>query len=160
MTSRLQCMHIQTKGSSIVSGFLKERGTPMVQSQSLRQEFMQGQPNKQRKPNLVKFCSHPSVYNSPSYFVYQRLRSFDPIIEHFDVITACLNANVQEDIFMQQTHGFQQLAAYGTKLICKLQRSLNDIKQAPRSWQQLLSSWLIDYGFQQCMVKLIHVRTL
>jgi len=37
----------------------------------------------------------------------------------------------------------------GVKLICKLNRSLYGTKQAPRSGQSLLSSWLESYGFSQ-----------
>jgi hypothetical protein len=38
------------------------------------------------------------------------------------------------------------------KLICKLNKSLYGIKQAPRSWQSILSLWLVSYGFSQSKI--------
>jgi len=72
--------------------------------------------------------------------------SFDIEIEQFDVVTAFLNANVDEDIFMHSSLGLKAESRNGVKLVCKLNRSLYGIKQAPRSWQTILSSWIVSYG--------------
>ncbi len=49
---------------------------------------------------------------------------------------------------MYSPHGLTVVSQNGVKLvICKLTISLYGIKQAPRSWQVLLSSWLVSYGF-------------
>jgi hypothetical protein len=45
--------------------------------------------------------------------------------------------------------GLDGTSPHGQRLVCKLKRSLYGIKQAPRSWQALLSSWLRSYGFSQ-----------
>jgi hypothetical protein len=50
---------------------------------------------------------------------------------------------------MHSPPGLQTESRNGEKLVCTLNRSLYGIKQAPRSWQTLLSSWLIPYGFGQ-----------
>ena len=54
-------------------------------------------------------------------------------MDQFDVITAFLNANVQETILMSQPEGYEKYAPNGTKYVCKLRRALYGIKQAPRA---------------------------
>jgi len=74
---------------------------------------------------------------------------FDLEIEQFDFVTAFLNANVDKDIYINSPPGMRSESRNGERLVCKLNRSLYGIKQAPRSWQTLLSSWLVSYGFCQ-----------
>ena len=73
--------------------------------------------------------------------------SFDLEIEQFDVVTAFLNVDVDENIYMHPPPGLNGTSSHGQRLVCKLKRSLYGIKQAPRSCQALLSSWLLSYGF-------------
>jgi hypothetical protein len=75
--------------------------------------------------------------------------SLDLEIEQFDIVIACLNADVAEDIYMHPPPGLNGTSVNGQRLVCKLKRSLYGIKYAPRSWQALLSSWLLSYGFCQ-----------
>ena len=76
--------------------------------------------------------------------------SLDLEIEQFDVVTAFLNADVDENIYMYPPPSLNGTSTHGERLLCKLKRSLYGIKQTPRSWQALLSSWLLSYGFCQC----------
>ena len=55
--------------------------------------------------------------------------SYDLEVGQFDVITAFLNANVQETILMSQPEGYEKYAPDGTKYVCKLRRAL----YAPRT---------------------------
>ena len=73
--------------------------------------------------------------------------SFDLEIEPFDVVTTFLNAHVDEGIYMYSPPGLKFVYPNEVKLVCKLSKSLYGIKQTPRSWRSLLSSWLISYGF-------------
>ena len=75
--------------------------------------------------------------------------SFDLEIKQFDVVTAFLNAHVDDDIYIYSPPGLNVISQNGVKLVCKLNRSLYGIKQAPRFWQSLLSSWLVSCGFCQ-----------
>jgi hypothetical protein len=49
-------------------------------------------------------------------------------VEQFDVVSAFLNADVHETIYMHQPEGFQQFDSKGRKLVCKLNRALYGIK--------------------------------
>ena len=88
---------------------------------------------------------------------YQSLRSllalaayYDLEIEQFDVITAFLNAEITDaEVYMRQPEGYIKYDSDGTPLVCKLQRAIYGIKQAPKEWNKLLSSWLVHYGFEQ-----------
>ena len=89
---------------------------------------------------------------------YQTLRTlpalaayYDLEIEQFDVVTAFLNAELTdvEDVYMAQPDGYVKYDEDGTPYVCKLRRALYGLKQAPREWNQLLTAWLVRYGFSQ-----------
>ena len=75
--------------------------------------------------------------------------SFDLEIEQFDVVTAFLNVDVDEEIYMRSRLGLKFESSNGLKFVRKLNKSLYGIKQAPPSWQTILSSWLTSYGLCQ-----------
>jgi hypothetical protein len=77
--------------------------------------------------------------------------SFDLEIEQLDVVTAFLNDDVDYDIYMYPLSCLKIEAVNGVRLECKLHRSLCGIKHAPRSWQALLSLWLVSYGVCQSL---------
>lgn len=66
-------------------------------------------------------------------------------MEHMDVETAFLNAELEEDIYMEQPQEYQ--VAGKEHLVCKLKRSLYGLKQAPRCWNKNVDSFLKDAGF-------------
>jgi hypothetical protein len=53
---------------------------------------------------------------------------------------------------MHQPEGFQQFDPNGKKMVCKLNRDLDGIKQAPRAWNSCVTEWLEIYGFAQSRV--------
>lgn len=92
-------------------------------------------------------------------------------IEQMDVKTAFLNSPINEDVYVEQPHGFevadlqeeeqmktelclsQQLHQPSTlrfpkqkrsavQLVCKLEKALYGLKQAPRAWYETLSAFL------------------
>lgn len=50
----------------------------------------------------------------------------------FDIKTAYLNGNLEEDIYMKQSKGFED----GSEKVCKLKRALYGLKQSARSWNK------------------------
>jgi hypothetical protein len=69
-------------------------------------------------------------------------------IEQLDVKTAFLNANVEEDIYVEVPEGMKLIV--GEDKVLKLQKALYGIKQAPREWNANIDAYLRSLGFQSC----------
>jgi len=71
----------------------------------------------------------------------------DMLIHQMDVITAFLNGDLDEDIYMQQPDGYVQSGS--EHLVCKLKKSLYGLKQAPRCWNLAFKKHMESIGFRQ-----------
>jgi hypothetical protein len=63
-----------------------------------------------------------------------------------DVVTAFLNADIKEEVYMKQPQGYQQ---GDNDLVCKLNKTIYGLRQAPHDWYELFSKFLISIGFTQ-----------
>jgi hypothetical protein len=70
-------------------------------------------------------------------------------IEQMDFITAFLNGDIEEEIYMEQPKGLE-IKGQENKVFL-LKKSLYGLKQAPRQWNKKLREYLINYGFKQCV---------
>jgi hypothetical protein len=77
---------------------------------------------------------------------------YDWEAEQLDVVTAFLEADIEEEIYMRQPEGFREVNDQGDELVCKLLRALYGLKQAPRNWNKTITTWLLGYGFIQSNV--------
>ena len=68
-------------------------------------------------------------------------------IHRMDVVTAFLNAELNEDIYMKQPEGY--FVKGKEHLVCKLQKSLYGLKQSPRCWNATFSEHMCKAGFNQ-----------
>jgi transposase InsO family protein len=69
---------------------------------------------------------------------------WDHELAQFDVPTAFLNAEVDEDIYVELPEGYEQPG-----MVCKLHKSLYGLKQAPRNWDRLVHAFITnDMGFK------------
>lgn len=68
-------------------------------------------------------------------------------IMQFDVKTAFLHGDLDEELFMEQPEGFKE----GNK-ICKLNKSLHGLKQAPRQWNEKFDMFLKLFQLQQASI--------
>jgi hypothetical protein len=59
-------------------------------------------------------------------------------IKQGDVSAAFLNADVEEELYMEQPAGFEQYGPNGEEMVWKLKKSVYGIKQAPRNWYKRL----------------------
>ena len=64
-------------------------------------------------------------------------------IEQMDVVTAFLNGDLKEDIYMQVPEGLRSLE--NENKVCKLQKSLYGLKQAPRQWYAKIHDYLLTH---------------
>lgn len=65
-------------------------------------------------------------------------------VKQFDIKTAFLNGTLEEEIYMQQPHGFQK----GNEVL-KLKKSIYGLKQAARCWNQKLHQVLEENDFKR-----------
>ena len=70
---------------------------------------------------------------------------YDYEIWQMDVKTAFLNRNLLEDVYMTQPEGFVNPENSGK--VCKLQRSIYELKQASQSWNLRFDETVKDFGF-------------
>jgi hypothetical protein len=67
------------------------------------------------------------------------------VLRQFDIKTAFLYGDLEEDIYMKQPKGYED----GTHLVCKLQRSLYGLKQAPRCWNKKFKNMLMNFDLKE-----------
>ena len=94
-------------------------------------------------------------------------------LEQLDVETAFLNGYLEEEVYMEQPHGFVEPGK--EEYVCKLQRSLYGLKQSPRAWYERLHEYMMEMGFErnvadhseysqrngeECLVVLVYVDDL
>jgi len=61
-----------------------------------------------------------------------------------DVKSAFLNGELEEDIFMEQPTGFND----GTERVCKLNKALYGLPQAPRAWNSRFDTFVKGFGLK------------
>ena len=69
-----------------------------------------------------------------------------------DVQQAFLQGKLDEDLYMQMPPGLPSRSPNGRRIVVKLDRSLYGLKQAGRVWWQLLTGFLLEWGFKQSSI--------
>ena len=70
-------------------------------------------------------------------------------VVQFDVRSALLNANLSDDIYIEQPEGFGPVRANGETFCCKLQKCFFDLEQAGRGRNKTLTQWILKREFVQ-----------
>ncbi|GKE07699.1 retrovirus-related pol polyprotein from transposon TNT 1-94 [Tanacetum coccineum] len=71
-----------------------------------------------------------------------------------DVKTAFLNGELKEEVYVSQPEGFMDQD--NPSHLYKLKKSLHGLKQAPRAWCDMLSSFLISQHFSKAYADADH----
>ncbi|GKB37630.1 retrovirus-related pol polyprotein from transposon TNT 1-94 [Tanacetum coccineum] len=79
------------------------------------------------------------------------IASEDLHLEQLDVKTAFLHGDLDKDIYITQLEGFQS-AGKEENLVCKLKKSLNGLKQAPKQWYLIFDSFRQRAGYKRCVM--------
>ena len=64
------------------------------------------------------------------------------ILHQMDVITAFLNGDLEEDVYMEQPLGYEK--GDPSSVVCKLRKSLYGLKQAPRQWYAKIDEFFVN----------------
>ena len=68
-----------------------------------------------------------------------------------DVKFVFLNGPLEEEVYVQQLHGFETTGQ--EYKVLKLKKVLYGLKQAPIAWNKRIDSFLTDSGFKKCIIK-------
>lgn len=69
-------------------------------------------------------------------------------VDQMDVVTAFLNGDLKEKVYLKQPKGFEEKGKEGH--VCLLKKAIYGLKQAPRAWYEKLNKVLLDIGFKRC----------
>lgn len=69
-------------------------------------------------------------------------------LKQFDVKTAFLYGQLQEEVFMEIPEGLNTKRVENR--VCKLEKSLYGLKQAPRCWNKRFTRFLKEFDFEEC----------
>jgi hypothetical protein len=69
-------------------------------------------------------------------------------IYQFDVKSAFLHGELQEDVYVEQPLGYEKQG--NEKKVYKLKKALYRLKQAPRAWYSRIKFYFIRVGFHTC----------
>lgn len=67
-------------------------------------------------------------------------------IRQLDINNAFLQGHLSEDVYMSQPPGF--IDKDHPSYVCKLKKSIHDLRQSPRVWYEELRKFLLNYGFR------------
>jgi hypothetical protein len=70
----------------------------------------------------------------------------DMEVKQMDVETAFLNAEIKEEVYMEQPEGFDD----GKDTVCRLLKTLYGTKQASHEWNNTLNDFIVSLGFIRC----------
>lgn len=68
-------------------------------------------------------------------------------VSQVDIVTAFLNGDIDEEIYMQQPHGYE--VAGKENYVCRLHKSLYGLKQAARCWNIKMHEAMVELGFMR-----------
>lgn len=105
---------------------------------------------------VVKGCSQrkgidyaetfsPVVRYTSIRFLIAIAAKMDLEIDQMDVVTAFLQGDLKEEVYMRQPDTFDD----GTARVCRLQKSLYGLKQASRCWNEKLGAALLKAGLNR-----------
>ena len=89
----------------------------------------------------------PVVKNKSMRIVFALATHYRLCVKQIDFVTAFLNADLDEKIYMHQPEGFEVRDDNGHKLVWHLKKAIYGLKQAPREWNQELDSTLRSLGY-------------
>ncbi len=73
---------------------------------------------------------------------------FDYELEKLDIFTAFLESLMKKTVYIEQSHGFEELKSTSCSWICHLLRAFYSLKQSLREWYLTLVGYLKNLGYE------------
>ena len=90
----------------------------------------------------------PVVKNKSMRMLFALAVHYRLVVKQIDFVTAFLNAELDEVIYMYQPEGFEVRDDTGRKLVWRLKKALYGLKQAPRQWNGSIDATLVKLGYE------------
>lgn len=87
----------------------------------------------------------PVVRYSSIRFLLALSVKFNLHVHQLDAVTAFLNGDLQEEIYMEQPNGYKD----GTNRVCQLKKALYGLKQSSRVWNTTLNNVLLKFALKR-----------
>jgi len=72
---------------------------------------------------------------------------YDLELHQMDVKTVFLNGDLEDNVYMDQPIGFS--VEVKEQMVCKLKKSIYDLKQASRQWYLKFNDTIVSFGFEE-----------
>ena len=69
-------------------------------------------------------------------------------LHQMDMKNVFLNGELDEEVYMDLPSGFD--GGYEGRKVCRLSKSLYELKQSPRAWFDRFTKFVKKYGYNQC----------
>nr|CCA16048.1 putative polyprotein [Albugo laibachii Nc14] len=153
--------HLKKKNNKEPSGLVQMMDTKLHYKLSrclrriVKQWHVKTDRNGKMLPNGIKVIGHKWVFalkrdgNGQIIRYKARLVAFwlGYYIKHYDVETAFLNGDLEEEGYVKLPEGIE----VADELVCKLRRSLYGLKQAAAVWHRTIRAVFISMEFKQCV---------
>ena len=93
----------------------------------------------------------PTAKLSPIFLLLALATHFNCELFQFDVSSAYRNVDLEEDVYVEQPPSFET-PGKGSKLVSKLLKGLNSLKQTGRCWNRTLDKFLTEFGLTRSMI--------
>jgi hypothetical protein len=67
-------------------------------------------------------------------------------LHQMDVKTTFLNDEIEEEVYIEQPYGF---VTHEESHVCRLNKSMYGLNQAPRAWYEIIDGYLMSLGFSK-----------
>ena len=94
----------------------------------------------QREGIDYKEVFSPVVKHSSIRILLALVAKYELDLDQLDIKTAFLHGDLDEEIYMSQPTGFK--TAGKEDMVCKLKKSLYELKQSPRQWYKRFDSFI------------------
>ncbi len=89
----------------------------------------------------------PTARLSTVRALFATAAQFDYELWQMDVKTAYLNAEIEEEVYLDQPEGYEERDGDDNRLYCRLKKTIYGLRQAGRNWNSMITEFMESVGF-------------